>query len=46
MSRYWAFDSISKIAEDNGFTESKVKMTIKRTRDDLRDYLVEKGIII
>jgi len=28
----------------NGLGESKVKMTLKRTRDDLRSYLQKEGI--
>ena len=46
LSRYWYFDSIKEISDRFGFTESKVKMTLKRTRDDLRLFLEEQGIII
>ena len=43
VSRYFYFDSISEISERFGYSESKVKMTLKRTRDKLKDYLVMKG---
>ena len=46
VCRYWYMDSIVDIAERFGYTESKVKMSLKRTRDDLRAYLEEKGVLI
>lgn len=36
LRRYWYLDSIQQIARHYGFSESKVKMTLKRTRDKLR----------
>ena len=44
VCRYWHFDSIADIAERFGFSQSKVKMTLKRTRDDLARYLEEEGV--
>ena len=44
LLRYWYFDSVKAIAEKLGATESKVKMTLKRTRDELKDHLIENGI--
>ena len=45
VCRYWYFDSITDIAERFGYSESKVKMTLKRTRDRLKDYLIKEGMI-
>lgn len=44
MCRYWHFDSVRDIAQRFNFTESKVKMSLKRTRDKLADYLEQEGI--
>lgn len=46
VCRYWYFDSIEDIASRFGFSQSKVKMSLKRTRDKLRDYLIKEGLII
>lgn len=46
VCRYWYFDSISDISKRFDFTESKVKMMLKRTRDDLKEYLVSQGVVI
>lgn len=46
ISRYWYFDSIKEIADRFSFTESKVKMTLKRSRDDLKSYLETRGVVI
>ena len=35
---------IKEIAENNNLGESKVKMTLMRTRNELKDYLSEKGL--
>jgi RNA polymerase sigma-70 factor (ECF subfamily) len=39
IRRYWFGDSIADIAKRFGIGESKVKMTLKRTRDKLSDAL-------
>ena len=44
--RYWYFQSIKDISEKFGFTESKVKMTLKRTRDELKVFLESKGVTV
>lgn len=46
IRRYWFSEEISHIAKDFGFTESKVKMSLLRTRNKLREYLTEKGVQI
>ena len=44
VCRYWYFDSVGDIAARFGFTASKVKMSLKRTRDKLADYLEQEGV--
>ena len=44
VCRYWYFDSIGEIAERFGFSQSKVKMSLKRTRDKLAIYLEKEGV--
>lgn len=44
VQRYWFFCTVKEIAKMNDLGESKVKMTLKRTRDDLRSYLQKEGI--
>lgn len=39
VRRYFYSDSISQIAELLGFKESRVKVSLKRSRDRLRDFL-------
>lgn len=46
LKRYWYFMSIKEIAEDMGLGESKVKTTLMRTREKLRDRLNSEGIEI
>ncbi len=46
MQRYWYMCSIREIAENYGIGESKVKMTLLRTREKLRKYLEKEGIEI
>lgn len=46
VCRYWYFDSISDIAKQFGFSESKVKTILYRTRKKLRSKLLEEGVVI
>ena len=46
LCRYWHFDSVAEIAVRFGFTESKVKMICKRTRDNLAAYLEKEGVAV
>ncbi len=46
ICRYWYFDSISTITNQFGFSESKVKSILHRTRKKLRSKLSEEGVII
>ena len=44
LSRYWYVASIAEIAERSGFTESKVKSMLHRTRKKLLRQLKEEGL--
>jgi len=44
VCRYWYLDSISDIAERFGFSESKVKTMLFRTREKLRTVLGKEGL--
>ena len=44
ICRYWYLDSISAISQHFGFSESKVKMMLHRTRKRLMKHLAERGI--
>lgn len=46
MRRYWYFSSIKEIARDFNIGESKVKMSLLRSRNELRELLEKEGIII
>ena len=43
--RYWYCDTVREIAGRFGFTQSKVKMMLLRTRADLREFLIKEGIL-
>ena len=45
VCRYWFFDSVSDIAKQFGFSESKVKSILYRTRKKLRSKLLEEGVV-
>ena len=44
--RYWYYDSVKSICQRYGFGKSRVLMMLKRTRDDLAEYLKERGFIL
>ena len=46
ICRYFYFDSIADITKRFNYSESKVKMSLKRTRDKLKDYLIKEGYTI
>ena len=46
VCRYWYFDSISTISKQFGFTGSKVKSILYRTRKKLLTYLEREGVNI
>lgn len=43
MRRYWYMNTIKEIASDFGIRESKVKMTLFRTRNRLKEFLEKEG---
>lgn len=43
LRRYWYADSIFAIARRYGFSQSKVKTMLFRTRNQFRDYLKQEG---
>lgn len=45
VSRYWFLASVREISEKFGFTESKVKSMLLRTREKLRKNLQEEGLL-
>lgn len=46
IRRYWYLDSIEGIADRYNFSESKVKMTLMRTREKLREYLEKEDLLL
>ena len=46
LCRYWYFDSISEISEQFGFSESKVKMLLLRTRKKLLKRLEREEVAL
>ena len=44
LKRYWYFMSVKDIAEDMQLGESKVKMTLLRSRGKLKEMLEREGI--
>lgn len=45
VSRYWFLASVKEISNKFGFTESKTKSMLFRTREKLRDHLLKEGLI-
>ena len=43
LCRYWYFDSITELSRSFGFSESKVKSMLWRSRGKLRRYLEKEG---
>ena len=46
LRRYWYLSSIQEIAKDYGFSESKVKMILFRTRNKLSQVLEKEGVVL
>ena len=46
VCRYWYHDSVSDICEQFGFTQSKVKMSLFRSRQKLLKLLESKGVTL
>lgn len=46
LRRYWHMDSIAAISRRYGLSQSKVKTTLFRSRNQLREYLSKEGYIL
>ena len=46
MRRYWYVSSVKEIADDYAITESKVKMSLLRSRNQLKTVLEKEGIAL
>lgn len=46
VRRYWYMSPVREIAKDFKFTESKVKMSLMRTRNALKEHFAREGISI
>ena len=46
LRRYWFFDNIGEIAKKAEVSESKVKTTLHRLRNELKIYLQEEGYVL
>lgn len=46
MRRYWYFSSIKEISADYGMSESKVKMSLLRSRNELKKLLEKEGVTL
>lgn len=44
VRHYWFGETVSEIAGSFSFSESKVKTSLHRTREKLKDYLFKKGV--
>ncbi len=44
IRKYWYLDSVADIADSFGFSETKVKSMLFRTRNKLREHLTQKGV--
>ncbi len=45
LRRYWCLDSVSMIADSFGFSQSKVKSMLHRTRKKLRERFEKEGFV-
>lgn len=46
VRRYWYMSSVNEIATEYGISQSKVKMTLLRLRNDLKMHLEKEGIFV
>ena len=46
LRRYWYFDSVKEIARGYGITRSRVKMSLMRTREQLRKRLEQEEVFV
>ena len=46
VCRYWYCDSISEIGQRFSWSDSRVKMSLLRTREKLKHYLAQEGVFL
>lgn len=46
LERYWNLSSIKDISSTNKMTENNVKVILHRLRCELKEYLLERGVVI
>lgn len=46
VRRYWYSDSYAEISRQTGFTEKNISVRLTRTRKQLREYLIEKEVLV
>ena len=46
VRRSWYFSSVKEIAKDFGISESKVTVTLFRTRQMLKEVMEKEGVIL
>ena len=46
ICRYWYLDSIADISKQFGYTQSKIKTTLFRTRGKLLSFLKKEGVFV
>ncbi len=46
IRKYWYFDSISELSEKFGYSDTKIKSILFRTRNKLKHFLTEKGVAL
>ena len=44
VGRYWYFDSIKDIASKTGFSEGKIKMMLKRVKNEFKEFLEKERV--
>ena len=46
LRRYWFGDSVKRIAKDRGMTQNAVSVSLSRSREKLRAYLLKEGFSV
>lgn len=46
VKRYWYLSPVRRIAEETGFTEGKIKMSLHRTRKQLKQFLQKEDVAL
>ena len=46
MRRYWFADTYAQIADRAGISEKNVSVRLARTRKQLRNYLLQEGVLV